>query len=76
MIFKTKQKFVITTVIIFFMNNKTQCSYFNPFMPGGRKRSNILKQTYSQKLVFILSMYDLLLPTGKRELKGGTIKEY
>ena len=43
-------------------------------MPGGRKRSNILKQTYSQKLVFILSMYDLL--SGKRELKGGIVKEY
>ena len=73
-IFKTKQKFLITTVIIFFINNKTQCSYFNSFMPGGRKRSNILKQTYSQKLVFILSMYGLL--SGKRELKGGIVKEY
>ena len=39
----------------------TKCvTYFNPLMPGGRKRSNILKQTYTQKLLFILSMCDLL----------------
>ena len=40
-------------------------------MPGGSKRSNILKQTYIQKPLFILSMYDLLLPPGMRvELSG------
>ena len=44
-------------------------------MPGGSKRSNILKQTYTQKLPFILNMYDLLLPPGMRKLKGGTIEE-
>ena len=44
-------------------------------MLGGSKRSNILKQTYNQKLVFILSTYDLLLTPGMSVLKGGTVKE-
>ena len=44
-------------------------------MQGGSKMSSILKQTYSQKLVFILSMYDLLLPPGMTVLKGGNVKE-
>ena len=64
-----------TTAIIFFINNKTRCTYFNSWMLGGSKRSNILKQTYNQKLVFILSTYDLLLTPGMRVLKGGTVKE-
>ena len=72
---KAKDKFLITTVIIFFVNNKRSCTYFNPLMPGGSKRSNILKETYSKKLPFILNMYDLLLPSGMRALKGGTVKE-
>ena len=29
----------------------------------------------AKKLLFILSMYDLLLPPGMRVLKGGTVKE-
>ena len=37
--------------------------------------SHILKQTYSHKLLSILSMYDLLLPPGMRVLKGGPFKE-
>ena len=40
-IFKVKGKFLNTTVIIFFINNKTHCTYFHPLMPGGSKRSNI-----------------------------------
>ena len=44
-------------------------------MPGGSKRSNILKQTYSQKLLFILSRYDPFLRPIMRVLKGGTVKE-
>ena len=44
-------------------------------MPGGSRRSKILKQTYSQKLLSILSMYDLLLPPGMRVLNRGTVKE-
>ena len=66
---KTKDKFLTTTVIIFYINIKTCCTYFTPLMPGGSIKSNILKQTYSQKLLFILSMYDLLLPPGMRVLK-------
>ena len=66
---KTKDNFLTTTAIIFYINNKTCCTYFTPLMPGGSKRSNILKQTYSQKPLFILSMYDLLLPPGMRVLK-------
>ena len=42
---KTKDKFLNTKVIIFFINSKTRCTYFNPLMSGGRKRSNILKKT-------------------------------
>ena len=57
---KTKDKFLTTTVTIFFINNKTRYTYFNPLMPCGSKRSNILKQIYIQKLLFILSLYDLL----------------
>ena len=72
---KTKDKFLNTKVIIFFFNSKTRCTSFNPLMSGGRKRSNILKKTYSQKLLSILSMCDLLLPPGMRILKGGTDKE-
>ena len=53
---KTKEKFLTTTVIIFFINNKTLCNYLNPLMPGSSKRSNIIKQTYSQKLLFILTL--------------------
>ena len=68
-------KFLTTTVIIFFVNNKGSCTYFNPLMPGGSKRSNILKETYSKKLLFILNMYDLLLPSAMRVVKGGTVKE-
>ena len=64
--FQNKNKFLTTAVIIFFINNKTRCTYFNPFMPGGSKRSNIFKQTYVQKLLFILSMYELLLLSGMR----------
>ena len=37
--------------------------------------SHILKQTYSQKLISILSMYGLLLPPVMRVLKGGPFKE-
>ena len=55
---KTKGKFLTTTVIICFINSKTRCAYFNSLMPVGRKRLNLLKQIYSQKLVFILSMHD------------------
>ena len=72
---KTKEKFLTTTLITFFINNKTHCTYFNPFMSGGINMSNILKQTYSQKLLFMLSLYDLFLPPGMRVLKGGTTKE-
>ena len=60
--FQRKVEFLTTTVIIFSINNITCCTYFNPLMPGGSKRSNILKQTYSQKQLFILSLYDLLSP--------------
>ena len=56
---KTKDKFLTTMVIIFYINNKTCCTYFTPLMPGGSEKSNI-----SQKLLFILSMYELLLPPG------------
>ena len=63
---KTKDKFLTTAVIIFFINNKTRCTYFNPLMPGGSKRSNIFKQTYIQKCLFILSMCDLLLSSDMR----------
>ena len=72
---KTKDKFLSTMVIIFFINNKTCCTYLNPFIPGGSKISNIFEQTYSQKLMSILSMLDVLLPPGMRVLKGGTVKE-
>ena len=51
----------------FFINNKTHCFYFNPLIPGGSKRWN--SQTYGQKLLFVLSIYDLLLPRGMRVLK-------
>ena len=71
---KAKDKFLTTTVNIFFINNKICCTYFNPLMPGGSKRLNILKQTYSQKLLFILSMYDLFLPPGMGMLKRGIVK--
>ena len=38
--FQNKDKFLITTVIILFSNNKTHCTYLNPLMPGGNKRSS------------------------------------
>ena len=41
-----------------------RCTYFNPLMPDGSKRSDILKETYSQKLLFILSIYELSLTPG------------
>ena len=44
-------------------------------MQGGSKISNILKQTYSQKLLFILSRYDLFLRPVMTVLKGRTVKE-
>ena len=73
---KTRDKFLTTTVIIPFNNNKTRCTYFNPLMPGGSKRSNVLKQAYSQKLLFILRMYDFCYhPPSIRVLKGETAKE-
>ena len=50
----------LLTVIISFINNKTRFTYFNPLIPGRSKRSN--SQISSQKLLFILIMYDLLLP--------------
>ena len=42
-------------------------------MPDCKKGS--ISQTYTQKLLFILSVYELLLPPGMRVLKGGTVKE-
>ena len=42
-------------------------------MPGGGKRSK--SETHSHKLLFIINMYDLLLPPGIRVLKGRTVKE-
>ena len=51
------------------------CTCINPLMKGGSKKSNMLKQTYTQGLLFILSMYDLLLPFCMRVLKGGTVKQ-
>ena len=72
---KTKDKSFTTTVIIFFINNKTLCTHFNPSMPSERKMSNVLKQICSEKLLFILSMYDLLLPSSIRVLKGRTVTE-
>ena len=42
-------------------------------MPGGGKRSK--SETHSQKLLFIINMYDLLLPPGISVLKGRTVKE-
>ena len=72
---KTKYKFLTTMVIIFFINNKTLCTYFNPLMVGGSKRPKILKQTYNQKLLSFLSMYHPLLPHDMTVLKGGTAKE-
>ena len=44
-------------------------------MSGGSQRKNILKETFSKKFLFILSMYDLLLPPGMRVLKVGTVKK-
>ena len=64
---KANEKFLTTTVIIFFINNKKHCFYFNPLIPRVSKRWN--SQTYGQKLLFILSIYDLLLPRGMRVLK-------
>ena len=49
---KTKVKFLTTTVIIFFINNKPRCTYFNSLMPSGSERSNLLKQTCNQMLLF------------------------
>ena len=43
-----KTNFWPPSVIIFFINN-----YFNLLMPDGSKRSNILKQTCTQKFMFI-----------------------
>ena len=68
-------KFLTTTVIIFVINNKTRFTYFNPLISGVSKRSNKVKQTYRQKQLFILSMYELLLPPCMSVLKGGTVKE-
>ena len=42
-------------------------------MPGGSKR--LSSQTYSQKLLFILSLYDILLPPVIRVFKGGIVKK-
>ena len=39
-------------------------SIINPLMPGGKKRSHILKQTYTWKLQVCLSMCDLFVTTG------------
>ena len=64
---KTNEKFLTTTVIIFFINNKKHCFYFNLLIPRVSKRWN--SQTYDQKLLFILSIYDLLLPRGMILLK-------
>ena len=40
----------------------------DPLMPGGNKRSYVLKQTYSLKLQVCLSTHDLLLPQNIKEL--------
>ena len=69
---KTKDKLLTTTVIIFFINNKRRCTYFTPLMSGGSKKWNILKKIYSQRMLFILSIYELLLPPGMRVLTEGT----
>ena len=72
---KVKDKFLTTMVNILFISNKTRCTYFNSLIPGGSKKSNILKQTSSKNLLFILDMYYLLLPSGMRVLKEETVKE-
>ena len=35
----------------------------NLLMPGSNKRSYVLKQTYSYKLLVLVSTYDILLPS-------------
>ena len=72
---KAKDKFLTTMVNIIFISNKTRCTYFNSLISGGSKKSNILKQTSSIKLLFILGIYYLLLPSGMRVLKEETVKE-
>ena len=57
---KTKDKFLATSVIIFFIKKRvvlTLTPWFQVVAKG---------QTYSQKLLLILSMYDLLLPPWMR----------
>ena len=71
---KTKDKFLTTTPVIFFINNKRFCTYFNPAVLGGSNRSSILKQAYSQKLLF-LSMLYLLRSHEKEAWQGGTVKD-
>ena len=41
---------------------KLSLDYFNSFMPGGTKRSYLLKQTWSTNIHVCLSTHDLLLP--------------
>ena len=42
-------------------------------MPGGNKRSYVLKKTCSQKLQVFLSTYDLLLPPGIKGLNSSKV---
>ena len=49
----SKQKTIFLTIFFFFFDSES---------------SNILKETYSQKLLFILSMYDVLLPPSLKAL--------
>ena len=49
--------------------------YLNPFIPSGNKRSYILKQTCSFYMQVCLSMYDLWLPPGTKELRELNICE-
>ena len=60
---KTKDKFLTTTVIIFFSKNQIRCTYFKLLCQVVAK-GQTLKQTHSQNLLFILSMYGLLLLPG------------
>ena len=41
----------------------------NLLMPGSNKRSYVLKQTYSYKLLVLVSTYDILLPSVIKGLK-------
>ena len=47
---KTKDK--LTTVIIFFISNKTRCACFNPLIPDGSKMSNIPKKPTAKSCYF------------------------